>query len=111
VETALPVGVAEDDSVGPAEVFFFRGEVTAEEGRDLEDLQKARGDERDADSFGKWTGDFGEVVGVVAADGGEGGVGAVPILEANRSDEAIRVAVADVVLIEGDEAIAVGVRE
>ena len=54
---------------------------------------------------------FGEVVEVVAADGLEGGVEAVPVFEAHGSDEAVGVAALDVVLVDADELIAVGKRQ
>ena len=111
IEAALPEAVADEERVRSAEVLFFGGEVAAEERSDLEHLKKARSDKSAGDFFGKGAGGFGEVVGVVATDGGEGGIHPVPLFEADGSDEAVGVAIADVVLVEANEAIAVGVGE
>ncbi len=109
MEAALPQAIAEDDRVGSAEVLFFRCEVAAEERIDAQDLKKARRDKAHGELLRQRAGDLRHVAGVVAADGGEGGVHAVPVLQARGSNEAIRVAIADVVLIDLEEAIAVGV--
>ena len=110
-KAALPQVVADDDGVGSAEVELIAGEVAAERRRDVEGFEEARGDEGHGEFFREGAGDFGEVVGVVAADGGEGGVHAVPVFEAHGGDEGVGVAIAGVVLTDLDELVAVGVGE
>src|SRR5580704_8516564 len=98
VEAAGPEAVADERDVGTA-VMFFRGcEVAAQLGRDAPDLKKARCDERVVEPLRERTRGFGFIFGVVAADGLEGVIEAVPVFEPRRCGEGPRLIGADVVL-------------
>jgi len=111
VETALPEGVADENGVGAAPALFGGRECAAKGGRDAQGFKEARGDEHFGDLFGESAGGFGEIVEVVATDGLEGGVEAIPIFETRRGNETVGVAALHVVLGDLDQLIGVGERQ
>jgi hypothetical protein len=98
--------MADQDGARAAKVFFSWCEIAAELGLDLQNLQEAGCHQGFAEAFGKLTGNFGNILQVIAGYALQCGVQSVPFFEANRSDEGFRTAGASVG--EAEELIARG---
>ena len=82
MESPLPVAVAEEHGTGSAPMLLIGCEFTAQRRGDAHYVEEARGHEAFGNLLRQRAGGFGEIVEVVAADGLEGRVHAVPVFEA-----------------------------
>jgi len=81
-----PQAVADQHRIRSTEPLLERTEIAPQGRSDAQHLQKTRRNQRHLELLGKFAGEFRNVLKVVAGNGLQGVVQAVPLLQANRRD-------------------------